>query len=101
MVKLQQEREVIMEKVEAYKNKVKESFDKRVKKYTFLVGDAVLRWDERNDQNGKHGKFDNLWLGPFTIVNILGNNRFVLQNLDGGEVASLVNGQFLKHFHTY
>ena len=50
IVKLQQDREVIMVKAKAYKKKVKESFDKRVKKYTFLVGDAVLRWDVRNDE---------------------------------------------------
>ena len=89
-----------MEKFEAYKKKVKESFDKKVKKDTFLVGDAVPRWDAWNDEKGKHGKFDNLWLGPFTIVNILGNNTFILQNLDGDEVASPVNWRFFKHFHT-
>ena len=70
-------------------------------KDTFLISDAILRWDARNDKKGKHGKFDNLWLGPFTIIKILGNNTFVLQNLDGDEVAGPVNGRFLKHFHTY
>ena len=90
-----------MEKVEAHKNKVKEIFDKKVKKYTFLIDDAVLGWDARNDEKGKHEKIDNLWLGPFTIIKILGNNTFVLQNLDGDEVACLVNGRVLKHFHTY
>ena len=44
IVKLQQERETIMEKDETYKKKVKESFDKKVKKDTFLVGDAVMGW---------------------------------------------------------
>ena len=101
IVKLQQERETLMEKAEGYNKKVKEIFDKKVKKDTFLVGDVVLRWDARNDEKGKHGKIDNLWLGPFTIIKILGNNTFVLQNLDGDEVASPVNGRFLKHFHTY
>ena len=52
IVKLQQEREAIMEKVKAYKKKVKESFDRKVKKYTFLIDDAVLMWDARNDEKG-------------------------------------------------
>ena len=43
----------------------------------------------------------NTLLRPFTIINILGNNTFVLQNLDGDEVAGPVNGRLLKHFHTY
>ena len=101
IVKIQWEREAIMEKVESYKKKLKESFDKKVKKYTFSIDDAVLKWDERNDEKCKHGKFNNLWLGSFTIINILGNNTFVLQNMNGDEVAGPLNWLFLKHFHKY
>ena len=61
----------------------------------------VLRWDARKDEKGKHGKFDNLWIAPFTVIKILGNNTFVLQNLNGEEIAGPVNGCFLKYFHTY
>ena len=46
------------------------------------MGDMVLKWVARRDEKGKHGKFDNLWLGPFKIEKILGNNTFVLQNLE-------------------
>ena len=79
---------------------MKDSFDKRVKKDLFTVGDLVLRWDARKDEKGKHGKFDNLWIGPFSIMKILGNNTFVLQNLRGEEIMGLVNGRFLKPFYT-
>jgi hypothetical protein len=34
----------------------------------FKVDDLVLKWDARNEDKGKHGKFDHLWLGPFRIV---------------------------------
>ena len=34
----------------------------------------VLRWDARKEQKGKHGKCDNLWLGPFIISKLLENN---------------------------
>ena len=80
---------------------MKDNFDKKVKKDLFTVGDLVLRWDARKDEKGKHGKFDNLWIGPFSIIKILGNNTFVLQNLKGEEIAGPVNGRFLKHFYTY
>ena len=82
-------------------NKVKERFDKRIKEDTLLLGDMVLRWDAHRDEKGKHWKFDNLWLGPFKIANILGSNTFVLQNLNDEEIAGPVNGRFLKHFYTY
>ena len=101
IIQLQQERETIENTAEMHRKKVKESFDKKVKKDVFAVGDLVLRWDARKDEKGKHGKFDNLWIGPFTVIKILGNNTFILQNLNGEEIASPVNGRFLKYFHTY
>jgi hypothetical protein len=33
-----------------------------------MIGDLVLKWDARREAKGKHGKFDNLWLGPFQVV---------------------------------
>ena len=81
IVQLQQEREALIEKANIYKRKIKEIFDKTAKEDTFLVNDMVLRWDEHEDEKGKHEKFDNLWFGPFNISKILGNNTFVLQNL--------------------
>ena len=65
------------------------------------MGDVVLRWDAQKDEKGKHGKFDNLWIGPFTVIKILGNNTFVLHNLSSEEIVGPVNGRFLKYFHTY
>ena len=52
----------------------------------------VLRWDARKEKKGKHGKFDNLWFGPFIVSIFLENNTFVLQTLEGEELSSLVNG---------
>ena len=90
-----------MEKDEIYKKKVKESFEKKVKKDTFSFGDAILRWDAWKDEKGRHGKLDNLWLVPFTITKIFLNNTFVLQNLNGDEVAGPVNWWLLKYLQTY
>ena len=78
---------------------MKDSFDKKDKKDMFTVGDLVLRWDARKDEKGKHGMFENLWIGPFSVIKILWNNTFVLQNLKGEEIAGPVNGHFLKFLH--
>ena len=45
IIQLQQEREIIENIAEMHREKVKESFDKKVKKDVFAVGDLVLRWD--------------------------------------------------------
>ena len=92
LIELQQERESVEEKAQLYRTKIKERFDRNIKENTFFNGDMVLRWDARKEQKGKHGKFDNLWFGPFIVSNILENNNFVLQTLDGEELSNPVNG---------
>ena len=45
IIQLQQEREAIKNTTERHKRRMKESFDKKVKKEMVAVGDLVLRWD--------------------------------------------------------
>ena len=61
----------------------------------------VLSWDARKEQKGKHGKFDNVWFGPFIVLKILENNTFILQTMEGEELPNPVNGRFLKYFFSY
>ena len=101
MIELQQNREKVEESAQLYRLKIKSRFDRKIKENTLSVGDMVLRWDARKEQKGKHGKFDNLWFGPFLVSKILENNTFVLQSLEGEELSSPVNGRFLKHFYNF
>ena len=100
MIELQQSREKVDEKAQLYRTKIKNRFDKNIKEHTFSEGEMVLRWDARKEKKGKHGKFDNLWFGPFLVSKVLENNTFVLQSLEGEELSSPVNGRFLKHFYS-
>ena len=100
MIELPQNREKVDEKAQLYRAKVKNRFDRNIKENTFTEGEMVLRWDARKEQKGKHGKFDNLWFGPFLVSKVLGNNTFILQSLEGEELSSPVNGHFLKHFYS-
>ena len=76
MIELQQNREKVEESAQLYRLKIKSRFDRKIKENTFSVGDMVLRWHARKDKKGKHGKFDNLWFGPFLVSKILENNTF-------------------------
>ena len=68
------------DKVQIHQEKMKNTFDRRVKEDVFQVNDLVLKWDSPHEDKGKHGKFNHLWVGPYLI--------------EGGTV----NGRFLKHY---
>ena len=78
---------------------IKKIFERRTKSNNFQVGDIVLKWDSRREDKGKHGKFENLWKGPYIIHSIRGHNAFFLQGLNGEELfGGLVNGRMLKQY---
>jgi hypothetical protein len=53
------------------------------------VGDLVLKWDRVNEPKGKHSKFQNLWLGPYQIVEKIGVGTYRLQILGVNWILSL------------
>ena len=98
-IHLQQTREEVYNKALQKKDNIKKLFDKITKANNFKIGDKVLKWDSRREDKGKHGKFDNLWLGPYFIHSAAGNNVFFLQELNGTELfGGPVNGRMLKNY---
>jgi hypothetical protein len=96
---LEEEREKAKSKFLSHQKIVKIWFDKhKAKEKNFEVGDLVLKWDRENEPKGKHSKFQNLWLGPFQVVEKIGVDTYQLQNLRGEPDALLVNGQALKQY---
>jgi hypothetical protein len=99
IIEVQQKRRALNQRIEAYQSKVKEAFDRKTKKKIFQEGDLILRWDARREDKPKHGKFDNIWFGPFKVVKVMDNNTFILQKLDDIEIfGGPVNRCFLKHY---
>lgn len=78
IIELNQDREEVQYKLRQYQNKMKSLFDRKALERDFRQGDLVLKWDARREERGKHGKFDNLWLGPFSIAKVKVNNTFIL-----------------------
>lgn len=64
MIHLQQTREEVLHNTLKLQERIKKIYDKKAKPDDFQIDDVVLRWDARNEDKGKHGKFDNLWKGP-------------------------------------
>ena len=102
LIEVHQIREALMAKSQSYKDNVKSLFGRTTNQKKIQVDDLVLRWDVRRQDKGKHGKFDNLWFGPFKISDVLDNNTFLLKNIDDQKLSSgPFNGHFLKHFFAY
>ena len=80
--------------------KIKKIYDHKSKAEKFQLDDVVLRWDARNEDKGKHGKFNSLWKGPYNISAYRGQNAFFLVEMDGQDFpGGAVNGRILKHYH--
>jgi hypothetical protein len=97
LVEVQQTREQVMDRAHSHQQKIKQAFDRKVRKEEFQLGDLVLKWDAPRQDRGKHNKFEALWIGPFKISEVFLNNTYRLQDLEGEEVFNgPVNGHFLK-----
>ena len=84
---------------EKHQQLVKSSFDASSTGSNFLsIGDLVLKWDKAHEEKGKHTKFQKMWLGLFQIIEKIGSNTFILQDLTGKREPLPVNGLILKKF---
>jgi len=75
MIHLTQSREEVYNKTQVIQEGIKKIYDKRTKEDDFELGNLVLKWDSRNKDKRKHGKFDSLWKGPYTIHAFRGNTH--------------------------
>jgi hypothetical protein len=97
IMEVQQIKEQVRDATHSHQQKVKQDFDRKVRKKEFQIGDLVLKWDAPRQNKGKHNKFDALWIDSFKISEVLSNNTYRLQDLEGEEVFNNpVNGHFLK-----
>jgi hypothetical protein len=66
-----------------------------------MKAELFLKWDAIRDTKGKHGKFDNLWLGPFQVIASHNNNTYELAQIDGELFGADVNGSFKNNLLQY
>eukprot|EP00253_Pinus_taeda_P003287 PITA_03287 len=80
--------------------KIKKIYDRKAKADKFQLEEVVLKWDARNEDKGKHGKFENLWKDPFKISAYRCQNAFLLKEMSEEEcLGGPVNGRLQKRYH--
>eukprot|EP00253_Pinus_taeda_P019223 PITA_19223 len=99
IIKLEEQREQAKRTHAHHQALVKSSFDSNIiTRKDFQVGDLVLKWDKAHEEKGKHTKFQQMWLGPFQIVEIIGLSTSMLQDLTRKRDSLPVNGQILNKY---
>ena len=58
IIELEERRSKAYDKVQSHQEKMKNTFDRRVKEEQFQIDDLVLKWDARKED--KHRKFDHM-----------------------------------------
>ena len=66
IIELNELRDKSYGKVQVHQEKMKNTFDRKVKEEKFQIEDLVLKWDSPWEY--KHGKFDHLWVGLYIIA---------------------------------
>ena len=81
------------------KNKVAQTYNKRIKKKSFEVGEFVWKIILPVGSKGKElGKWSPNWEGPFKVHQVLPGNTYWLANFQGEQHKRFINGKYLKKY---
>eukprot|EP00253_Pinus_taeda_P005916 PITA_05916 len=93
-------REEVFHNTFRLQERIKKIYDRKAKVDKFQIEDIVLRWDARNEDKGKHNKFENLWKGPYRVAAYRGQNAFLLKERNEEDCpGGPVNGRLLKRYY--
>lgn len=86
--------------LQAYQNRLRRSYNKKVKGQHFEVGDLVLKENPKNAQSTNiiKGKFEPNWVGPFIVTTAYGSGAYQLATLEGEPLSDPINSM---HLHKY
>jgi hypothetical protein len=86
-------------KIKENKAEVARAYNKKGKLKEFQVGDLV--WEAvlpLGTKDVAYGKWSPNWHGPYRIDQVLPENTYMLEELDGVKFPVAVNGQHLKKY---
>ena len=96
---LDEVREKASNKMEKYRQKMAEYYNKRVKLRRLEVGDLVLRKVSTATKDLNQGKLGPTWEGPYRVVHYSRRGSYHLETLDGQKLPRLWNIENLKKYY--
>jgi hypothetical protein len=86
--------------IEKDKIMVAKAYNKKVKAKSFQVGDLVWKTVlPLRSKDQKFGKWSPSWEGPYKVIQVMSDNAYLLQTLQGKDLPKALNGCFLKQYH--
>jgi hypothetical protein len=94
--KLEEDRMYALEETERQQAKRSKKYNAKMKPVVIEEGNLVLMFDNRYTLFP--GKFHTRWVGPFTAKKIYHNGLVQLEDMDGDELETRINGSRLKKY---
>ena len=96
---IDERREGAMVHLAHYQQKLKQSYDAKVKSRPLAPGDLVLRKVLGTARNPTWGKLGPNWEGPYRITSVAGIRAYLLEELDEHVVPRPWNVNNLKRYY--
>jgi hypothetical protein len=86
--------------IEKDKTIVVKAYNMKVKAKSFQVGDLVWKTIlPLRNKDRKFGKWSPSWEGPYKVMQVMSDNAYLLQTLQGRDFPKALNGCFLKQYY--
>jgi hypothetical protein len=94
------ERMKALGQIERDKLRVARAYNKRVKEKSFQVGDLVWKTIlPIGTKSNKFGKWSPNWEGPYRIEEVIPENSYMVQSIQGTSLPRVLNGKYLKGYY--
>jgi hypothetical protein len=95
------EREKVLGEREGDKLRVSRAYYKRVKEKTFQVRDLVWKTILPNgSRSNKFKKWSPNWEGPYRIEEVIPENSYMVQSVQGTSLPRTLNEKYLKMYYS-
>jgi hypothetical protein len=86
--------------IERDKLRVARAYNKRVKEKLFQVRDLVWRTIlPIGSRSNKFEKWSRNWKGPYRIEEVIPENSYMVQSIQGSSLPKALNGKYLKKYY--
>jgi hypothetical protein len=98
--KVSYERVKALGEIDKDKLRVARTYNKRIKEKLCQVGDHVWKMIlPIGSRSNKFGKWSPNWEGPYKIEEVIPENSYMVQSVQGTSLPRALNGKYLKKYY--